>query len=320
MIQFYAGIQTATAIVYVTDLNEFSSLAPCAASAVSYAVQSLTNTKCPALVTALESCACSKDQIPAAVATAISSSVLYSCGTTATDDVASASKVFDRYCNQDAVVTTAAPSPTLVSQYITELAAFQSLAPCAASAVSYAVLSLTNYQCPPGASALASCACSKNQNSLAASGRINSEVRYSCGTTNTEDITSAQAVFAGYCGMAAGKTSFPVASTLAGSLTYYITDLPMYSSLAKCAASAVSYAVQSQTYDSCPKAPAILASCVCVKDQNTLAVSKSIVSDVSYYCGSTATQDISSALAVFAYYCSAGQGLITAAGVTASGK
>jgi hypothetical protein len=320
-VQLYAGVSVATAsIVYVTDLPEFSSLAPCAASAVSYVVQGLTNTKCPVLVTALESCACTKDQIPAAVATGISSSVLYSCGSTATDDVASASRVFDRYCNQDAVVTSAAPAPTLVSQYITDLPAFASLAPCAASAVSYVVQSLTNRQCPEGPSALASCACSKNQNSLAASGSLNSAVKYSCGSTNTEDITSAQSMFAGYCALGAGVTSFPVGTGLAGSLTYYVTDLPIYSSLAKCAQSAVSYAVQSQTYSHCPAAPAALVSCACVKDQNTLAVSKEIVSDVSYYCGSTAAGDISSALDVFAYYCSAGLGLVTPNGVTASGK
>ncbi len=42
-------------LVYITDLPVFKGLAPCASSAVSYAVQSLTYNKCPPGVTALES-------------------------------------------------------------------------------------------------------------------------------------------------------------------------------------------------------------------------------------------------------------------------
>jgi hypothetical protein len=78
-----------------------------------------------------------------------------------------------------------------------------------------------------------------------------------CGTIHTEDSSSAQAVFSGYCGMQAGTTAFPSPSYLAGDVTYYITDLPSYSSLASCAQFAVSYPVMAYgMYDGdCPSAP-----------------------------------------------------------------
>lgn len=302
------------------DVPLYSSLAPCARSAVSYAINSLTYSKCPEGITALQSCACTKDQNAVAIQSTISKSVSYSCGATATEDMASASQVFFQYCNQDATITTAAPGPTLVSQYITDLAAFAYLAPCAASAVSYAVQSLTYSDCPEGASALNSCACTKNQNSQAASQDINSKVKYSCGATHSADISSAQAVFAGYCGMGDGVTSFPVASTLPGVMTYYVTDMPNFSELAPCAQSAVSHGILGQTYSMCPADPAALASCACVKDNNDQEVSKSITSSVKYSCGNTASEDITSALDIYNSYCSAAQGLITPTGVTASGN
>jgi hypothetical protein len=305
-------------VVYITDLKPFTLLAPCAKSAISYAVQGLTGSKCPPGVTQLQSCACTKDQNSVAVSSSISSSVLYSCGSTASEDVSSASAIFAQYCDPSVVITPG-PQPTALSEYITELPAFSYLAPCAMSAVSYGVQSLTYDLCPADASELASCACSKNQNSLAVSETLNYLIGYSCGTTHSEDMTSAQAVFEGYCGMAAGVTSFPVASQLAGSLTYYITDMPIYSSLAKCAQSAVSYAVQSQTRDLCPSDPGNLVSCACVKDQNSNEISRSMVSDVKYSCGLTASEDVSSALVVFDAYCSAGKGLATPTGITASG-
>lgn len=306
--------------VYITDLPAYSSLAPCASSAVSYVVQALTEGDCPAGVTALESCACTKDSNSAVVSSSIASNVLYNCGATATDDITSASLVFDGYCNQGAAATTAAPSPTLVTDYITDLSAYSNLAPCATSAVSEVVQGLTNYDCPPGASALASCACTKNQNSLAASESINSQIYEYCGSTHTEDVTSAQAVFAGYCNLGNGITSFPVATPLAGDVTYYITDMPIFASLGPCAASAVSEVVMGATNYDCGASPAALVSCICVKDQNSLDISQSIVSEVTEECGTTASADVSSAIVVLDSYCSAGNGLITPSGITVSGK
>jgi len=94
----------------------------------------------------------------------------------------------------------------------------------------------------------ASCACTKNENALYASDRIKTEVFNSCGSTHSEDVASAQAVFAGYCALGNGTSSFASPSPLSGHVTYYITDLPAYSSLALCAQEAVSNPVLMQTY------------------------------------------------------------------------
>jgi hypothetical protein len=117
----------------------------------------------------------------------------------------------------------------------------------------------------------------------------------------------------------AGTTSFPSPGSISGTITYYITDLPMYASLAPCATSAVYEAVQGLTVTSCPPSPNALASCACFKDQNSAAVSSSLVSWVEYECSSTASADITSAVGVFNFYCSAAAGEVIATGVTASG-
>ena len=55
--------------------------------------------------------------------------------------------------------------------------------------------------------------------------RINSNVNEYCGTTHTEDVASAQAVFAGYCAMDAGTTSFASPSYLKGAVTVGFEDI-----------------------------------------------------------------------------------------------
>ena len=305
---------------FITDLPIFSSLAPCAASAVSFAIDSLTNEACPSGVAALQSCACTKNNVLANVARSVSASVSFSCGGTASEDFASASRVLAQYCTPGSIVSTPAANPNVVAAYVTDLPAFSYLAPCAQSAVSNVVLSMTFDKCPNGPSALNSCACTKNQNSFAASSSINSAVQNSCGTTHTADISSAQAVFAGYCKLGAGVTSFPAQSALPGKMTYFITDMPIYSSLAPCAQEAVSFAIGDLTFSLCPADPGPLASCACVQDQNFLEVSKILTSSVKVQCTDTATEDISSAIEVYNAYCSAAKGLITPTGITASGK
>jgi hypothetical protein len=310
-----------SATVYVTDLPIYSALAPCAAYAVSYQIQGLSESECPPAVTALESCACTKDNNLASISSAVSNNVLENCGTTATDDVGSAAAVLSAYCNQAVVVPTTAPASNAISQYITDFPAYSDLAPCAEDALSYVVQGLTEEKCPPGASALASCACTKNQNSLWVSEQIGSNMGDYCGSTHTEDVTSAEAVFAAYCGLGNNSyPAFPTTSALSGDVTYYITDLPQFSSLASCAQYAVSYPVLAQTDHDCPSQPLGLVSCACVKDQNSLAMVSEITNNVAENCGKTASDDVSSALAVFAEYCSAGKGLVTPKGVTASGK
>ncbi|KAI1777156.1 hypothetical protein F4818DRAFT_409404 [Hypoxylon cercidicola] len=314
----YWGVSLIAAqeIVYVTDLSIFTVLAPCAASAISVNVQAQTNDNCPEAVTDLQSCVCTKNSNFASISTDISSSVSYSCGSTASEDQASAASVFEAYCNQASI--TPFPTPeNPVTQYITDFPAWQELAPCAASGLSYIVQSMTYDLCPEEPSLLATCVCSKNQNSLLASQGINTSVRYSC-SSRTADIESAQAVFAGYCGLVQGTTSFPSTSNPPGDMTYYITAMSEYSALAPCAQSAVSYGVLSQTYDLCPEGPQALASCACLKSGMSGFVSNDLSSDVKYYCDSTATEDVSSALQVFDLYCSAAKGLVTPAGITES--
>ena len=304
----------------ITDLPNFSSLAPCAQSAVSYVVGRLTYDACPSGVAALQSCACTKGGIPAIVQKSISSSVAYSCGTTASEDFVSASQMFNQYCSPGAKVTTKAANPNALAVYITDLPAFSYLAPCAQDAVSYAVQGMSRDKCPEGPSALNSCVCTKNQNSFVASSSIVSAVQYTCGSTHSADISSAQAVLAGYCNLGAGVTSFPLPSNAVGKMTYYITDMPIYSSLAPCAQDAVHDALTTLTYSLCPADAGPLASCACIKDNNSLQVSKILTDSVKYECSETASEDVASAVAVYNAYCSAAKGLTTPTGITASGK
>ncbi|KAI1387936.1 uncharacterized protein F4822DRAFT_408032 [Hypoxylon trugodes] len=311
-----ASLVGAAEIVYVTDLSIFTVLAPCAASAISENVQSQTAEHCPEAVTDLQSCVCTKDNNFASISSGISKSVSYSCGSTASEDQASASSVFEAYCNQDSI--TPFPTPTSpVTQYITDFPAWQELAPCAAGGLSYIVQSMTYDLCPAEPSLLATCVCGKNQNSLRASQSINTSVKSSC-SSHTADIESAQAVFAAYCGLVDGTTSFPTTSDPPGDMTYYITALPEFSSLASCAQYAVSWEILSQTNYLCPSGPQALASCACIKSGMSNYLSNAITSDVKYSCDSTATEDVSIALRLFDTYCSAAKGLTTVGGVTES--
>ncbi|OBT83593.1 hypothetical protein VE02_07992 [Pseudogymnoascus sp. 03VT05] len=302
----------------ITDLAGFSSLAPCAQSAVSYVVDYLTYKACPPGVAALQSCACTKGNLASSVHDAISTSVGSRCGTTASEDFASASEVFDLYCNPGSKVTVKPANPNALAVYITDLPAYSYLAPCARSAVSYAVQGMSTGKCPEGPSALNSCVCTKNQNIYVASSSIVEAVQMSCGSTHLADISSAQAVLAGYCKLGSGVTSFPVPSNAVGKMTYYITDMPIYSSLAPCAQEAVHDALTTLTYYLCPADAGPLASCACIKDSNSLQVSKILTDSVKYECSETASEDIASAIDVYNAYCSAAKGLATPTGITAS--
>ncbi|KAM7224059.1 hypothetical protein V8F06_000532 [Rhypophila decipiens] len=310
------GSALAADIVYVTDLAIFTSLAPCAASALSYNVMYMTYNLCPEAVTELKNCVCTKGGNLASVQKDLSSSVSYSCGSTASEDQASATTVLSAYCNQDESFSFPGPA-TPVSVYITDIPEFEFLAPCAASAVSYAMNSMTYYNCPSDAPLLATCACSKNQNSLLISQVINTSAKSSC-SGHTADVTSAQAFFNAYCNLNNGTSSFPQFVEPPGDMTYYITDLPGYSSLAPCASRALSYAVQGQTYYLCPEGPKALGSCACLKEGLSTDISSTIRSSVKDGCGAPGTDDISSAFSVFDEYCSAVKGSVTPAGVTNS--
>lgn len=310
------GVSVATAVeLYVTELAVFSDLVPCAKAAVSGVIDYQTVSSCPEQEGAdLRSCICSKRAGANlfTVSNSISLSVSYTCGSTATDDQASAATVLSAYCKQDLITSFPSPSYT-VSDYIVDLSAYHDLAPCAQSGVSAAVLGLTWDQCQEDASLLATCACKKNDNSQSVSEQVKSSIDFYC-SGHKADVRSGQAVFAGYCGLVDGTTSFPETTDPPGDVTYQITDLREFKSLASCAQMPVSYYVLHQTDDLCPSGAKALASCACLRSEMTASISSLITSDVRYYC-SSAAEDISSALDVWNLYCSAAKGLTTPAGV-----
>lgn len=62
-------------------------------SALSLNIQYLTNDKCPEAVTELQSCVCTKNNNLPSVSSAISESISWSCGSTASDDQSTAQSV-----------------------------------------------------------------------------------------------------------------------------------------------------------------------------------------------------------------------------------
>ena len=74
------------------------------------------------------------------VASAISTDVKDRCGPSATEDIASASKVMRKYCDQDKQVTFSSPTANVVKAHITGLPGLGDLPPCAQKAVSHAVI------------------------------------------------------------------------------------------------------------------------------------------------------------------------------------
>lgn len=84
--------------------------------------------------------------------------------------------------------------------YLAEVPGYSSLAQCALTAVYNAFESLTD-NCNAGLqpTVQASCACLKNQSSASISQRIVIEVKRTCGSFKTDDITSATQVWSGYC-------------------------------------------------------------------------------------------------------------------------
>ncbi|KAK2057305.1 hypothetical protein LY76DRAFT_594331 [Colletotrichum caudatum] len=183
------------------------------------------------------------------------------------------------------------------------------MAPCARSGVAYALSSMTSL-CPEPASLMAPCICTRNDNSARVSRSMASLVRYSC--SNAADVTSGLAFYDAYCAMNKGTTAFPQPSPPPGDMTYYMTALTQYSALAPCAQSGISNAIYSLTSYQCPEGPQALASCICLKDGVTNLVTSTMTSDVKYYCSSTASEDVSSALAVLDFYCKAARNEVVA--------
>ncbi|KAK7397743.1 hypothetical protein QQX98_012884 [Neonectria punicea] len=307
-----ATLSSATEVVYVTDLEIYTLLAPCVASAISYDVFALTySTVCGDSETDLQSCVCSNTARFNSLYSSISTDVTYSCGSSATDDLWSASKMMDQYCDQDSMtVTFSSPTTNIVNAYITDLPEMDYLPPCAQSALSEAVMGAAAYRCPQAAELLAPCVCSKDAVVSDVSETIRKSVKYSC--SNNQDVTSAQHFYNEYCAMNEGTTRFATPDGPPGDMTYQITALPQFKSLRGCAQSAISYAVLSQSSWLCGSGPQELASCVCIKSGMSKYMSSILTSEVKWSCDSTATADVSSAVEVWDYYCSAAESKVVA--------
>lgn len=98
------------------------------------------SSRCDENETKLQSCICSNTGVYEDVSTMVEEDVASGCGTAATADVWSASKVIDQYCNPDSTITFSTPTTNIVNAYITDLAQTDYLAPCAQSGLSAAVM------------------------------------------------------------------------------------------------------------------------------------------------------------------------------------
>ncbi|RSL98900.1 hypothetical protein CDV31_012421 [Fusarium ambrosium] len=304
-----ATFSTAADISYVTDLEIFTYLAPCVSSAISYNVAMQTySTMCGDSETELQKCICSTRFNQ--VASSISSDVTYSCGSSASDDLSSASKLMDKYCHQDKDVTFFSPTTNVVEAYITDLPELAYLPPCAQSGISYAVVGVAAYRCPEAAELNAPCVCNKKDVVHDITETLKSSVKYSC--SNNQDVTSAQNFYSEFCAMNDGTTSFATPKGPPGDMSYYITALPQYQSLNKCAQSGIESVVLGQSSWLCGEGPQELASCVCIKSGMSKIISSSLTSLVKGYCDSTNIGNVTSAVDVFRYYCSAAESLVVA--------
>ncbi|KAF5668719.1 hypothetical protein FDENT_11743 [Fusarium denticulatum] len=256
-----AVLTTAKDISYVTDLEIFTYLAPCVSSAISYNVGMQTySTMCGDSETELQKCICSTRMDE--VASSISTDIEYSCGSSATDDLSSASKLMQKYCNQEEHITFFSPTKNIVEAYITDLP-----------------------ECPEAAELNAPCVCNKKDVVQDITSTLRSAVKYSC--SNNGDVTSAQNFYSEFCKMNDGTTSFALPKGPPGDMSYYITAMPHFKSLNKCAQSGIASAVME-------------------------IISSSLTERVKDYCDSTHIANVTSAIDVFHYYCSAAESLVVA--------
>ncbi|EXU99930.1 hypothetical protein X797_007059 [Metarhizium robertsii] len=307
-------------IVYVTDIEIFTYLtqltadklkAPCASSAISYNVALETmSTRCGDGQAALQSCICRNTSEFNHVTSRINSDISSGCGTAAgTSDAWSASRIMDKYCHPESAVAFATPTANKVYASITEIPQISYLPSCAQSGLSYAVIGEFLSKCPRDASLYAPCVCNTDRAKLV-SETMSRSVRSSC--SNDEDVTAAQGFFNDYCAMNSGTTSFAGPPRPPGDMTYYVTALPQFKSLRSCAQSAMSYVVQGQTDWLCGSGPQALASCICIKSGMRGKISSTLTSSVKGYCSSTAIDDVTSAVNVLDYYCSAAESKVVA--------
>lgn len=187
--------------------DQFPSQASCAGDALSYAVQLQTLSSCSEGEKELQSCICSNTALSEEVAVSLTSAVSYTCGDFASEDLVSASKVYDKYCDPDGV-TLSFSTPegdNVVNAYITDLREMEYMPPCAQSGLYWGVVGQSSY-CPEAASLYAPCVCNKAYVVSKVSETISRSVRSSC--SNNEDVTSALNFYHEYCNMNNGTTTF----------------------------------------------------------------------------------------------------------------
>ncbi|CAG2015943.1 unnamed protein product [Fusarium graminearum] len=303
------GLAIARDVSYVTDLAVFEALAPCVSSAISYNIARHTRSSiCDDSKTGLQECICSTRMHQ--VTSAISNDIKHGCGSSATEDIYSASKVMQKYCNQDKHITFSSPTTNIVDAYITDLPELAYMPPCAQSALSYAVMGVGSERCPEDAKLNAPCVCNKKDVIRDINLTLKSAAKRSC--SNDADVTSAENFYSHFCLMNEGKTSFPSPKSHPGDMSYYITALPQFKSLDECARKGLSTVVMNQSSWLCRGGPQELASCVCMKSGMYNIISSSLTERVKDYCDDTRTGNATAAVNAFRYYCSAAKDLVTA--------
>ncbi|KAJ4006641.1 hypothetical protein NW752_010641 [Fusarium irregulare] len=218
------------------------------------------------------------------------------------EDIASASKVMRKYCDQDKHVAFSSSTANIMKAHITNLPELEYLPPCAQKAGSE--------RCPEALKLNMPCICHKADVVQDVISALSREVKKSC--SHYEDVTSAQNLYSRFCHVNSGKTSFASPKGPPGDMSYYITALPHFKTLDKCAQRGVSTAVMDQSSWLCNNGPQELASCVCIKSGMYKMVSRSLVDKVNDHCDGTRTGNAKSAIEVFQYYCSAAKDLVVA--------
>ncbi|KAJ4138056.1 hypothetical protein NW768_001872 [Fusarium equiseti] len=235
--------------------------------------------------------------------------------------------MMQKYCHQDKHVAFPSPMTNIVKAHITDLPELEYLPPCAQKAVSHAMVEVGSERCPEALELNKPCICHKADVVQDIKSTLGREVKKSC--SNYEDVTSAQNLYSRFCHMNHGKTSSASPKGPPGdseyrrtrketiltyhlTVSYYITALPHFKSLDKCAQRGVSTAVMDQSSWLCGNGPQELASCVCIKSGMYKIITSSLIDKINDYCDGTQTGNIKSAIDVFQYYCSAAKDLVVA--------
>ncbi|KFY22743.1 hypothetical protein V493_06354 [Pseudogymnoascus sp. VKM F-4281 (FW-2241)] len=293
----------------ITDLDLYSMLAPCAATAIRENISRFSSkSACPSGDRQLQSCICSQSELSSQVSRNVSGTVLSECGSSATDDTWSASKALELYCSPGATITFSTPTTNIVDAVITDVPQFSYLANCAQGAFKYGVFASVVSKCPKAPSLYAPCVCSKSNVVEMITKTLSSTVSKRC--DHKEDASIAVEFYSQYCAMNQGTTSFAL-HLPPGNMSYYITGLPQYQALESCAQSGLdAVAFNTIIRDDCPNDPQGLASCICLKTGIYNEVYSGLTFRVSTGC--TGTAAIISAVNVLDYYCSAAKNEVVA--------